>query len=127
LVETDKDRYETGQVIRIQVSNRLDGPVTTRDQRSFCTIIDLEREVEGDDEWEEIRNCISGAPVREVILEPGSSHTVKLAVGPVPPEPLVSGRYRATLVYSHGKRFLLAEEASHVARSATFHIAQTGG
>ena len=122
LVETDKDRYKTGELIEFCVSNHLDTPITTRDQLSFCSIIALEREVEGDDEWQEIRNCLSGAPVAEVTLDPGSSHTVKIKIDPAPPGALVSGRYRAVLFYSHGNRFSLSAENSHIARSEPFLI-----
>lgn len=127
LVETDKDRYETGEAIEVYVTNQLDEIITTRDQRSFCSIVALEREAESGEEWEEVRNCISGAPVRKVILEPGSRHTVRLEANRAPFGELVSGRYRATLAYSHGVRFSLSEENSHVARSTPFQIGNTGG
>lgn len=122
LVETDKDRYETGEVIEVYVSNQLDMAITTRDQRSFCSIIALEREVESGKEWEEVRNCISGAPVSEVTLQSGSGLTVKLEANRAPFGGLVSGRYRAVLNYSHGVRFSFSRENSHIARSEPFLI-----
>ena len=127
LVETDKDRYEIGEAIEVYVTNQLDEVITTRDQRSFCSIVALEREAESGEQWEEVRNCISGAPVREVTLEPGSRLTVRLEVDRAPLGELVPGRYRAALTYSHGGRFSLSDENSHVARSEPFLIESTGG
>ena len=127
LIETDKDRYEVGEAVEVYVTNELDEVITTRDQRSFCTIVALEREAEKGEEWEEVRNCISGAPVREVTLEPGSRLTVRLEVDRAPLGELVPGRYRAALAYSHGGRFSLSDENSHVARSEPFLIESTGG
>lgn len=122
LVETDKDRYEIGEAIEVHITNLLDQVITTHDQRSFCSIIALEREVENGEEWEEVRNCLSGAPVSEVTLEPGSRHTVRLETSSTPTGALVPGRYRAALAYSHGERFSLTEENSFVARSEPFQI-----
>ncbi len=126
LVSTDKLRYQIGETIVVQVSNPLDTAITTRDQRFQCTIIALERRRESDGEWSEIRNCVSGAPVSEVTLEPGSSTTIRLESGSNPFGGLEPGLYRAALDYSRGDRLSLAPGNLLVARSEQFHIEQRG-
>jgi len=124
LVTTDKLSYELGETIVVQVSNRLDTPITTRDQRFQCTIIALERRREGSAEWTEVRNCYSGAPVNEVTLAPGSSTTIRLQISGSPFGGLEPGFYRAALDYSHGDRLSLAPGSLLVARSEDFQIQQ---
>jgi hypothetical protein len=122
LVSTDKLRYPSGETIVVQVSNTLDTPVTTRDQRFQCTIIALERRSESGREWTEIRSCFSGAPVSELTLEPGASVTIRLESGGGMSGPLEPGVYRAALDYSLGDRLSLAPGHLLVARSEQFQI-----
>lgn len=119
-IETDREIYGRGEEIVVTVRNRLDTAITTRDQRAFCTIVGLERESE--EEWQEVRNCISGAPPRQVTLAAGSDTSVKLAAGTAPYAALDPGRYRVNLVYSPGDRFTLSPENSFVATSAPFEV-----
>jgi len=122
LVSTDKLRYSSGETIVVQVTNTLDTPVTTRDQRFQCTIIALARRSESGPEWTEIRNCFSGAPVSELTLEPGASVTIRLESGGGMSGPLQPGVYRAALDYSLGDRLSLAPGHLLVARSEQFLI-----
>ena len=122
LVSTDKLRYPSGETIVVQVTNTLDTPVTTRDQRFQCTIIALERRSESGREWTEIRSCFSGAPVSELTLEPGASVTIRLESGGGMSGPLEPGVYRAALDYSLGDRLSLAPGHLLVARSEQFQV-----
>lgn len=122
LVETDKLHYQASDVIEVSVSNHLDSPVTATDQRFLCTIIALERQSESGEDWDEVRNCMSGAPVQEVTLGPGTTTSVRLELDRVPIDQLTPGKYRVSLAYSLGEHFSLSEEDSHVARSAPFLI-----
>lgn len=122
LVSTDKLLYLVGETIVVQVSNTLDTPVTTRDQRSECTIIGLERRSESGADWTEIRSCLSGAPVSEVTLQPGTSTTIRLESGVSMSGPLEPGVYRAALDYSFGDRLSLAPGKLLVARSEQFRL-----
>jgi len=124
LVTTDKLSYELGETIVVQVSNRLDTPITTRDQRFQCTIIALEHRRDDSTEWTEVRNCFSGAPVSEVTLAPGSSTTIRLESCGSPSGGLEPGLYRAALDYSRGDRLSLAPGNLLVARSEDFQIQQ---
>lgn len=126
LVSTDKLSYEIGETIVVRVSNRLDTPITTRDQRFQCTIIALEYRREHPGTWTEIRNCYSGAPVSEVTLEPGSSTTIRLESSARPFGGLEPGLYRAALDYSRGDRLSLAPGSLLVARSKEFRVEQKG-
>jgi hypothetical protein len=121
-VATDKRRYQLGETIVVQVTNPLDTAITTRDQRYQCTIITLEQRREDSGHWTEIRNCISGAPVSEVTLEPGMSTTVRLESGGGMSGSLEPGVYRAALEYSLGDRLSLAPGHLLVARSEQFQI-----
>ena len=121
-VATDKLRYQLGETIVVQVTNLLDTPITTRDQRYQCTIIALELRRDDSGEWNEIRDCLSGAPVSEVTLEPGTSTTVRLESGGGMARSLEPGVYRAALDYTLGDRLSLAPGHLLVARSEQFQI-----
>ena len=125
-VTTDKLSYELGEMIVVRVSNRLETPITTRDQRFQCTTIAIEHRRDGSVEWTEVRNCYSGAPVSEVTLEPGSSTTIRLESSGSPFGGLEPGLYRAALDYSHGNRLSLAPGNLLIARSTGFQIEQKG-
>jgi hypothetical protein len=121
-ITTDKLRYQLGETIVVQVKNGLDTTITTRDQRFQCTIIALEHRRGSADEWTEVRNCYSGAPVSEVTLEPGTSTTIRLESGGAMPDPLEPGMYRAALDYALGDRLSLAPGHLLIARSEQFQI-----
>jgi len=122
LIETDKDHYGAGETVVIYISNQLDTAITTVDQRSFCTIVALERRLDTGADWQEIRNCASGAPTSEVTLEPGSKTEVKLKLARDPLSGIAPGWYRAAITYSHGTKFLLASADSHFASSVPFYV-----
>lgn len=126
LVSTNKLRYVLGETIVVQVSNPLDTAVTTWDQRFQCTIIVLERRLESEGEWSEVRNCFSGAPVSKVTLEPGSSTSIRLESIGSPYGNLEPGLYRVSLAYSRGDRVSSAAGNHLVARSEPFHVEQQG-
>lgn len=126
LVATDKLAYELGETIVVEVSNRLDTAVTTRDQRFQCTIIALEHRSDDSSGWTEVRNCYSGAPVSEVTLAPGSTTTIRLQSGGGTFGALEPGLYRAALDYSRGGRLSVSPGDLQVARSEEFQINQQG-
>ena len=121
-VTTDKIRYQVGETIVVQVTNPLDTAITMLDQRFQCSIIALEHRDGSGGDWTEIRNCMSGAPVSEVTLGPGTSTTIQLESGGNMPGPLEPGMYRAALHYTLGERLLQAPVNLLVARSEQFQI-----
>ena len=127
LVSTNKLRYTLGETIVVQISNPLDTAVTTRDQRFQCTIIVLEHLRESGGAWSEIRNCLSGAPVSKVTLEPGSSTSIRLESNGSPSGRLEPGLYRVSLDYSRGDRLSLAAGNNLVARSEQFLMEEKRG
>jgi hypothetical protein len=96
-VVVDRDNYTPGEPIEFLVGNGLDGPIATVDQQAFCSILRLDQEVNG--AWQEIHNCLSGPPPREVIIGPGDEQTVIWQGG------LGKGVYRARLVFTIGEAF----------------------
>lgn len=124
-LNTDRDHYAVGGTVVVYVSNHLEAAITALDQRSFCTIVTLERSLE-DDGWQEVRNCVSGAPPAEVTLEPGSTTEIRMDPGLDPLGGLRPGTYRAVLTYSIGRRFSPTPQDAHVAMSSPFHVEQRG-
>jgi hypothetical protein len=102
----EREQYAPGEPIRLQIHNGLSDQITTVDQQAFCGVLRLDQEV-GPDVWEEVHNCTSGPPPREVVIGPGQEQVVTWETG------LGKGVYRARLVYSIGGAFI-AGKASEV-------------
>jgi hypothetical protein len=111
LVETDRQEYQEREEVEVTVTNKMDTPITTYDQRAFCSIIGLEQSAAG--EWKEIRNCFSGAPPQTVTLQPHSKSIVKLPG-------LAMGIYRGFVPFSSGATFNV--DKSYVAYSTAFAV-----
>lgn len=111
LVETDRQEYQEREEVEVTVTNNLDTHITTYDQRAFCSIIGLEQRTSG--QWKEVRNCFSGAPVRNVTLKPHSKSIVKLPG-------LATGIYRVSVCFSLGATFNFGR--SYVAYSKVFLV-----
>lgn len=105
-VVAKRNEYALGEQIRLDIHNGLNDPITTVDQQAFCGVLRLDREI-GPDLWEEVHNCASGPPPRDVVIGPGQVLAVIWERG------LGKGVYRARFVYSVGGAFI-AGEASEV-------------
>jgi hypothetical protein len=111
LVETDRQEYQESGEVEVTVTNDLDVPITTYDQRAFCSMIGLEQSAAG--QWTEIRNCFSGAPPQTVTLQPHSKTILKWPA-------LAAGIYRAFVTFSLGPTFEFGR--SRVAYSTVFAV-----
>jgi hypothetical protein len=98
-VEAEREQYAPGEPIQLQIHNGLSNPITTVDQQAFCGVLRLDKEI-GPDVWEEVHNCTSGPPPREVVIGSGQEQAVTWETG------LGEGVYRARLVYSIGGAFI---------------------
>lgn len=105
-VVADRAQYAPGEPISLRIHNGLSDSITTVDQQAFCGVLRLDQEI-SPDVWEEVVNCISGPPPRDVVIEPGQDQAVTWETG------LGKGVYRARLVYTVGRAFV-AGEASEV-------------
>jgi len=89
---TSRDGYREDERIVGFLENGTESRLTTTDHRSFCTIVNLEKE-QPDGSWALVSPCLLAMPTRQVDLEPHS----RLAVA-LPPEPSPSrnepGLYR---------------------------------
>jgi hypothetical protein len=84
-----------GSGARITIANRTDGSVAGLDQRSQCSVLVLEVEIEG--AWGPTPSCPSGPPPTDIPIATGASLTVDLTLEP--------GTYRVRFPYSPGERF----------------------
>jgi hypothetical protein len=105
-VTAERDQYAPGEPIHLQIHNGLMDAVTTVDQQAFCGVLRLDEEI-GPDTWQEVHNCTSGPPPRDVVIGPREGQSVTWETG------LGKGVYRARLVYTIGGAFV-AGEASEV-------------
>jgi hypothetical protein len=122
LVETNLSRYGRDDIVVVTIFNRLRTPITTGDQRSFCSILSVERRHERDGEWREIRNCYSGVPVSQVTLEPSSRTEIRLDLSQDPAGGMTPGWHRIALSYLVRERPGDVSQAPHAARSKPFQI-----
>ncbi len=105
-VVAERTQYAPGEPISLQIHNGLTDSITTVDQQAFCGVLRLDQEI-SPDVWEEVLNCTSGPPPRDVVIEPAQDQSVTWETG------LGKGVYRARLVYTVGGAFV-AGEASEV-------------
>ncbi len=105
-IVAEREQYAPDEPIRLQIRNGLNDAITTVDQQAFCGVLRLDREI-APDLWEEVHNCASGPPPRDVVIGPGQEQSVTWETG------LGEGVFRARLVYTVGEAFV-AGEASEV-------------
>jgi hypothetical protein len=105
-IAAEQERFAPGVPIHLEIRNGLNDPITTVDQQAFCGVLRLDQEI-APDVWEEVHNCASGPPPRDVVIGPGQLQAVTWETG------LGKGVYRARLVYTVGEAFV-AGEASEV-------------
>ena len=101
-VTAEREQFAPGEPIHLQIRNGLSDPITTVDQQAFCGVLRLDREI-GPDIWEEVHNCTSGPPPRDVVIGPGQEQSETWETG------LGKGVYRARLVYTVGGSFVPGE------------------
>lgn len=106
-IAAEREQFAPGEPIHLEIRNGLGDPITTVDQQAFCGVLRLDQET-APDVWEEVHNCASGPPPRDVVIGPGQEQAVTWESG------LGKGVYRARLVYTVGEAFV-AGEASEVA------------
>lgn len=99
-VTTDKQTYGENEDIVVTITNKTDSEITTFNQRTSCTIAVLERY--NGIEWDEIRNCYSGVPSRNITLDSHSETVVRMSAML---DSWTPGDYRALVLLSHGSTF----------------------
>ena len=117
-VITDKESYRVQEEIVVTIENGLDTPITSQDQRTYCSIIILEQQLAAG--WQPVNNCTANAPGQEVTIHPDSVATVTLIPNQLSDGIITSGTYRATLLYTTGPSFRPAQTST--ASSAEFLV-----
>jgi hypothetical protein len=87
--------YHPGDTIEVTLSNTGTSTIYFPDHLTNCTVIELQRQVNGS--WEIVQRCLLMIPTRWHTLDAGQSLTVKLV--PASNHQWVAGLYRATLSY----------------------------
>jgi hypothetical protein len=102
-VATDNKGYDLEKLeIIVTISNNLDSSITTVSMQGFCSILRLEQQ-EGT-AWNDIRNCASKAPIRQVTLRSNSVTIVRLPIS-LPYHSISPGIYRVSLVFAIGNEY----------------------
>lgn len=104
--------------IVVTITNGLDTPITSQDQRTYCSIIIVEQQHAAG--WQPVTNCTANAPSQEVTINPDSVATVTLSPNQLSDGIITSGTYRATLLYTTGPSFRPAQTST--ASSAQFLV-----
>lgn len=92
--------YRASDTISVTLSNQSTRAISFPDHLTNCTVILLERQVNGG--WQSVNVCKLMTPTRLHMLEAGKSLTVDLTP---PPSLLAAGLYRATLRYGSAHTF----------------------
>jgi hypothetical protein len=75
-----KPQYAPADTIVVTIHNSLATPIFARDERSDCTLVDLERWVNGS--WQAVAPCVNMQPVPRVVqLASGAALTQQLTPG----------------------------------------------
>ena len=79
-VAVDEPQYTPADTIVVRIHNGLATPIFARDERSDCTLVDLERWVNGS--WQVVAPCVNMRPAPHFVqLAPGAALTQQLAPG----------------------------------------------
>jgi hypothetical protein len=97
-LSASQPEYNTEEPVVMTLTTAI--TITTYDQRSFCSILHVQR-MEGG-EWQEAGVCMAGPPPGYITLPAGATEATKLPT-------LLSGRYRASVDYSVGEGFDLGK------------------
>ena len=91
-LSVDATLYSTGDPIVVTLNNQSKGTIFFPDHLTNCSVILLQREVDGN--WEEVKPCLLRSATRQHHLDAGQSLDVALQSATQ-----VVGRYRAALTY----------------------------
>lgn len=98
-LSVDSTSYSTSDTISVTLTNRSSQTIYFFDHQTNCTVILLQRQVNG--KWEDIDNCRLGRMSILQMLDAGQHLVVKLTA---PNGNWPSGSYRATLSYSTSRQ-----------------------
>jgi hypothetical protein len=93
--------YHTTDTISVTLSNQRTQAISFPDHLTNCTVIQLQRQVQGN--WENVHACLLMTPTRLHKLDAGKSLTVALVSSAA--RPWAAGLYHATLRYSTAQTF----------------------
>lgn len=99
-VTTDRPVYDSGQMIVVTIVNTLSAPVYALTGQTYCTIVTLQRSVDG--EWKSEGPCQSYAPPGWVKIAAGDTSRIEVMPSVPADQPLPVGRYRAQLTLRVG-------------------------
>ncbi|MDO1449433.1 hypothetical protein Q0590_24370 [Rhodocytophaga aerolata] len=106
-IQSHQRSYMASEKLVFTVTNSLNKPIATLNQRTYCSTIVLEKQTETD--WQPVSNCTSNSPSLEVTIKADSRTTVELAPGPHALGNMPTGNYRAKLVFTVGDHFMPAD------------------
>ena len=99
-VTTDKSGYNPGEMIVVTIVNALSVPIFALTGQTYCTIVTVQRSVDG--EWKSEGTCQSYAPPVWVEIAAGGTTRVEVMPGLPADQPLAAGRCRAKLTFKVG-------------------------
>ena len=99
-VTTDKSSYRSGESIIVNVMNSLSVPIYALTGQTYCTIVTVQRSVEG--QWSAEGRCLVFAPPGWVEIAAGGHILVEVRPRLPSDRPLAPGRYRVMLSFTAG-------------------------
>jgi len=99
-VITDKSAYDQGEMIEVTIMNTLPAPIYALTGQTYCTIVTLQRNVDG--AWKPEGPCQSYAPPGWVKIAAGATTRVQVKPGLPADQPLPAGRYQAKVTFNAG-------------------------
>ena len=99
-VSTDKSSYDPGEMIVVSIVNTLSVPIYALTGQTYCTIVTVQRSVDG--EWKSEGPCQSYAPPGWVEIGAGGTTRIEVMPRLHADQPLASGRCRAQLTFKVG-------------------------
>jgi hypothetical protein len=99
-VTTDKSSYRSGESIIVNVVNSLSVPIYALTGQTYCTIVTVQRSVEG--QWSAEGRCLVFAPPGWVEIAAGGHTVVEVRPRLPSDRPLAPGRYRVMLSFKAG-------------------------
>lgn len=99
-VTTDKLRYAPGEMIVVKIVNTLFVPIYALTGQTYCTIVTVERSVDGG--WKPEGTCQSYGPPGWVEIAAGGTNRIEVTPRLHGDQALDAGRYRVKLVFKVG-------------------------
>ncbi len=97
-VSVAQRQYTTSDTIDVVISNGLSMAIAASDHQSSCTVVTIQREVNG--AWQNVESCRLMTPTRLVEIQSGAMLTQQLA--PPSSSGWPAGTYRVAFRYSSG-------------------------